>query len=471
MPSPLPDNGPLIGIRRRLIHGGLWVTLGRCSGIGLTLVANMLLARLLSTSDFGLFVVVITIIQLFVIASRCGLDRIIVRFLSEHESQQNLLGLRTAIQSSIRLGGVALSVATVACLGMLYFYGSSSFGLPDSLQVTLLVLVGLAVLTISQLAAEVLRGFHNLRLASLFDGQTGSVLVYGIFIGLMVSRYFLAGPQLSFPVALAFYVIALTVPMPFALAAAWQAYVMRSRAFGKLAPKRMAPITFGQVASIGLPIMLAQFCMYAASQADILLAAHYLPDEQLALYGASKRLMQIVIVPLKLASLTILSTIPELHSQQRLFELQQVLRTSATLAAVVALVILVPLLVIPGSAMSLVFGEPYHQAAPVVAILAFGQLVFALSGTCGLSLMMTGHHRAVLLVNAGIAISLLATAPLAAERFGMTGIAWVASLHNAGRNVLLLIVARRLLGVWTHADPRKIAFLVSTLRKKTLPVK
>ncbi len=458
----------MTAIRQRLVRGGLWVALVRCSGIVLTLAANMLLARMLDRpSDYGLYLVVITALQLFSIVARGGLDRVLVRFIAENEAHGNASGTLATLTASVRLGGLTLGAAMLGCGLFMVFFGPSYLQLPDSFSNALLMVLGLAAITLSQLAAEVLRGFHNLRLASVFDGLTGNVLAYGLLIIFLALQHFLGGQPLSFDTALALYVTAIVLPVPAALFAAWRAFTNRPSATVEFESEPPEPVTLERVARIGAPIMAAQLAAFVVSRADIFFASYYLAPGALALYAASKRLMQIVVAPLRFVNLTIISTIPELHAQRRMPELQQVLRTSATLASLAALVVLVPLLIAPGATMELIFSAPYRQAAPVVAILAFGQIIFALTGTCGLSLMMTGHHQAVLIVNVFVAISLLAMAPTAAAHFGMIGLAYVASLHNAGRNIILLLLARRLLGVWTHADPKKLGTLAS-LGKKVL---
>ena len=78
---------------------------------------------------------------------------------------------------------------------------------------------------------------------------------------------------------------------------------------------------------------------------------------------------------------------------------------------------------------------------------------------------MTGSHNFTLIVSLAAALALLVVGPLAAARFGINALALVSSSVLAIKNIVLLLLARKLVGVWTHASPlRATLWALRTVR-------
>jgi O-antigen/teichoic acid export membrane protein len=197
-------------------------------------------------------------------------------------------------------------------------------------------------------------------------------------------------------------------------------------------------------------MLLLQMLTFLSTQADLWIAGAYCPAAEVPLYGAAQRLTIALSLPLVMANQSVVARIAALHALGRKAELERVSRTGAALAAIPTLAALGVLLCWPRGVLGAAFGDHYAAAAVPAAILALGQLVNVWSGTCGLTLAMTGHHRAALAVNVVAALALFGVGPLAARAEGMVGLAIVSAAVLAGRNLALVLLARRLIGVWTH---------------------
>jgi O-antigen/teichoic acid export membrane protein len=174
------------------------------------------------------------------------------------------------------------------------------------------------------------------------------------------------------------------------------------------------------------------------------------PHDQLALYGAARRLVLLVTLPVQMLNLTVISAIAELHGQGRRAELQKVLRGAATFAAVPSIAAIVVLIIWGGPILQILFGPYFRDAAMPLGILGLGQLFLVCAGSCGCALEMTGHQMVSLIVNLISAVALGVVGTFAAQRFGIMGLA-VASASVIGlQSVTLWLLARRIVGVWTH---------------------
>ena len=80
---------------------------------------------------------------------------------------------------------------------------------------------------------------------------------------------------------------------------------------------------------------------------------------------------------------------------------------------------------------------------------------------------MSGHQRLTATVATVFAATTLGAAVAAAQTFGMLGLAVTMALGIAAQNVVLLILARRRLGVWTqiYVQPRAVANAVASVAR------
>jgi O-antigen/teichoic acid export membrane protein len=107
-----------------------------------------------------------------------------------------------------------------------------------------------------------------------------------------------------------------------------------------------------------------------------------------------------------------------------------------------------------GPILSLLYGDYYRAAAWPLASLAIGQICLAAAGSAHCALLMTGQQLKALWVNALAALALIFAGSWAARHFGIAGLAAVSALVVSIESCVLTLLARRLLGVWTHVDPR-----------------
>jgi O-antigen/teichoic acid export membrane protein len=107
-------------------------------------------------------------------------------------------------------------------------------------------------------------------------------------------------------------------------------------------------------------------------------------------------------------------------------------------------------------------GDIYHSdtAWLILLILSAAKLVAVWSGSCGLVLQFTGHQASMLRVS-------LLTSPLffvlaipATMRYGPVGVAAAAALITSLQNVIMVLLAKRKTGMWTH-----VSFSLSPFRK------
>jgi O-antigen/teichoic acid export membrane protein len=197
-------------------------------------------------------------------------------------------------------------------------------------------------------------------------------------------------------------------------------------------------------------LLVNQLLAFATLQIDIWLAGGLLSTEALGLYGAAKRTLLTAAMPVQMAMLTIVSSIPRLYTLQQYSALERLVRSAATAAAIPSLTAIVLLMLFPRQLLTLVLGSAYAAAAPVLVTMAVGHVVLVLSGNPQHVLTMTGRHRLVLIVNLLSAVVLVVAGVIGAKWFGAIGLAAASAGSLMAQNGLLWAMARYDLGIWTH---------------------
>lgn len=433
-----------------------WVVGWRIVGILATLASNILAARLLGPSEFGIYLLVTTIIALGGVMGAAGLNEAGLRFVAENlaMNRHNLARAylrRTlttiAVTSLLAAGIMAVSVG-------MFQLATPRFEHP--LWVIVLTALGVVALTWQLITAESLRGFGELRLASLFSGgQTGGP-ISNLFLlaGLLAATLWVSTIHANLAIGLT--VLSIGMSLPFALTGLWQtSHKAADKASVGIENDLtvLSPNQSRELFAVSSILLLNQLLAFVSQQLDVWLGGALLTPEALGLYGAAKRSLLLAAMPVQMAMMTVVATIPRLYAQQRTRELERVIRTASNYAAIPALCALLMLMAFPESILQLVFGGSYTGAAPTVMVLTTGYLALVLFGNPPHVLTMTGRHQTVLVINAIAAIVLVVVGDLGAKLYGAPGLAAGSALSFAFQNASLWWLAKRKLDVWTHVGP------------------
>ena len=244
------------------------------------------------------------------------------------------------------------------------------------------------------------------------------------------------------------YVATLAICLPFAALTLLTA--MRANLGATPGQPLRSVLSVRQLLAFSIPMLLIQLLTFATTQSDLWIAGICCPHDQLALYGSARRLMLIVTMPLQMANLTVISSIAELYGQQRIGDLERVLRGASSVAAWPSIGAIVLLIVAGGPILDLLFGPYFRQAAVPLGILGMGQLFLVCAGGCGCALEMTGHQLSSLVVNFVAAVAMAVVGTWAARHFGILGLSIASAIIIAVQSITLWLLAKKLVGVWTH---------------------
>lgn len=433
-------------LRRRVLRGSAWVFGGRVVTTILGLVINILLARMLTPAELGSYFTAYTLVIVGSIVAQLGLDRAVVRFVSGALGTDRPEDARSAIRTVFGAGAVGVAVVAVVVLAGGGWLARHVYHAPLLAAVIPVTVGWLAVAAVQSLFVETWRAFQRFDRATLFDQFLVDILAATVF-----GAFF----ALSAP---------LTLENVLLLSFAFSAAVTAVAGVLLISPIRRLPrggrVPGREVFQFAWPVLITNTAIYLLSTGvDLLVLAAFQPQQQVALYGAAARLMLLVSTPYIILAGVLPPIITELYQQGRRAELERTLRAVSTLAGLPAFLALVVFIVFGEQVMGLLYGPFYRQGALILAILSAGRVVAVMCGASGLTLMMTGHQRALMNLTILTGIASVVGAILLAPRFGGVGVAVSTASVAAVQNILMYVLARRLTGIRTNAELSARPFL------------
>ncbi len=427
----------------KLVTGSAWAFTGKIASAFCGLAANAILARLLIPEALGAYFLTYSLVSIAALVAQLGLGQTVVRLVAESMSRDLPGRAAKLVRLVIRLGGLGvLIVAAALILGAGTWLAWEVFDSTLMAGVITLVPLWVAVTAFPNLLAEIFRGFHDIRLATLFGGVVTTVLNALLFAGM----WLLQGHS-SLEDVLILAIAAGTTNTLMAGIFLWRK-IRPMEGNGQIATR--------EVLTIAWPLWLSNMLLFILTQADIWILGIFRPQEEVALYGAAARLVAAVALPLIVANAVLPPIVAEMYAQDRKQELQRALRATATIAGIPTFGVLIVFMLFGAPILGLVFGEFYQEGAVILALLSLGHLVNVAAGSCGLILMLTGHQMAMLRISLLSGVLAILAMLWAAPLYGPVGIAAAAATGMTLQNLLMLVTAHRRTQIWTHMDLRHL---------------
>jgi len=415
------------------------------------LVSNAMLARLLSPAEFGAYFLAFSIVFLGTQVGSLGLDKAVVRFTAENMGLGRFADVRRTVVLVFGIGLLGAVGTGLSYLLLGRYLGDVVFRAPTLGALTGLVAGWISLMALQRILSEAFRGFHDIRLAVLFEGGLGlaTSLIFAVCLGFL----FISAGQASLTV------VVMLAASSAALSVVAGSLLLR-RKVGALPPGEEGRLGLSEVWGVAWPSLITNLTLFAVTQADLWIMGAFRPQDEVAVYGAAARMVILVATPLMIVNSVVPPLIAQMYAQGRRGELECALRTVATLVGFPALAVLLVFVLMGGPLLGLVFGDYYAAGATVLALLSVGQLANVWSGSCGQVLFMTGHQALMMSITVVCGTTTVALSVLLVGRLGAPGVAAAASCGLILQNLAMWLATRATTGMWTHAGFEDLARLL-----------
>ena len=411
-------------------------------------------SRFLGRDEFGYFVVILTVTTIVGELALLGVHRAGLREVARTgdagTADLGLLRMRVRAACWVNLPVVGLGGAVIT------WAVSSGLEAADRAALSASVAALIVLSGHQKLWGNFLRGFGMLRLAGLLEGRSGGALVAVLQSALLALAWVFA-PTSGLVTAFAAVSVGYLVPI---LVAYWRV----NRRWRTVAVPSLTLRGIRSVFGRDWRFASGQLGSYLNANLELWVAGLLLTAVDTSLFGAAQRLSLLVVAPLTSLQVVFSPAIARMSTSGTVKELQALVRTGATVAAVPMLVVCVPLVFFPSQTLSLVFGSGYAPAATALLLITVGSVVNVLTGLCGATLTMTDHEGTVATVQWAGVVLRTGLAVLAGVVYGLDALAASAGLTTAAIWIVLWYAALLLVGVRSDPTPRpRLRLLRSTV--------
>jgi len=424
-------------ISQRLISGGFFAASGKIILAVSSLALNTLITRLLSPDVVGVYYIIASIVAVAAIAVQLGSHQAIVKLLAINEPGMASNSIRGSIKAAFIIAGFGICIfSAFYLLGFGKWLGEELFMSALVVDMVLPTTLWVGLLALQILFSQIFRGFHNIGYASIFEGvSTGVFAVISLFAVWLIYEYS--------SLQLVLWVINLSLLLSLVIA------FFLFRKIYLEAPKTNE-INIRGLTHIGFPLFVASIAIPGFTEMHVWILSVSANDDEVAIYGAAFRLAKFVVVPLLIINSVIPPMIAQFIAGNRLHDAERVLRSTAAIAGVSSILIVIFLMFIGKDILSLIFGEFYEQGSAVLIILACAQALNALTGSPGVLLMMSGHQSIFMKLAIISGIIGAVTSFLLVSALNYIGVAIGVSTALVLHNLAMWLYCQKQLGISTH---------------------
>lgn len=420
-----------------------------------------MLGRHLSTADFSAYTLAAAAVGFLSMPASFGAPRVILRLIREglatHRPHLAVNSWRGCIQL---VAGASVILTLAFVIGVSFLENDAKWrGIRDY---SLLVAAWFSLSAMCFALAHALQGFNDFRMSVIIGAKSGGILANFLF--LVVIAIALPAGRLTLQFALAAQVLLNLL----SFVVGWLVLRAAMRPHIAAQPADESP-NDNEPYSSPLwylrecwPILLIQLTSLGIAQVDVLLVGWLSNEREIATYGAIAKLGEILAAAQILATSIAAPFISELYATKQFEKLERLLRGIASLVAAPTLLVGVVFMFAPSAILEHTFGRNFTDGALTLQIVTVGSVIATLTGLNSLTLIMAGLQRQLMWLSAVASLIYLILAPLLISHWGIEGAATATALVFGVYNVVVTLMVKNRLGVWTMASfsPASYAFAI-----------
>ena len=313
----------------KLIKGGAWAFSGKLLTALSGLVVNALLARLLTPEEMGAYFLSLSLVSIVAVVAQLGLTQTITRLVAESIGIEKPSRARRSIVLTIRMFFLSgIGVVLFFIIGGFFWIADTLFQSEIIANVTGLIAAWAIILMFQGFLSETFRGFHDIRLATLFGGLVTSIISMSLCL---ILWFFQGYSDLNQIIILS--LIAGVSSVLLSSLFLW-------KKFSKLPLSTDREISISEILNISWPMWITNVTFLVLLQADLWIMGLYLSPEEVAVYGAVVRTVSLVSLSLLIINAVVPPMISEMYARGEIKEMEKILRVVATFAGIPAFIAL-----------------------------------------------------------------------------------------------------------------------------------
>lgn len=333
----------------------------------------ILLARMMSPEDFGLYSVILSVMVLLALPFTGGFLTFIIRHISKYSAAGDAARLKGVLNFSMLwvFGGAIVLSNIVFFLAPFIWQENAEFyqlGASFIFFNAMLLFYG-----------AYFRGFRHVIIGRFFE-----FFMQPFLLIVMLAALFVSGYNASLQSILSFHI--------FSIVAAVVLFIIFSL-FRAKPLKVKATYDVKIWIRSAVPFILAVGLVIANMHIDIVMVGALASEEEAGLYRVASRVAAFVPFFLFALNNALAPRISGLYTQGKTEQLQHILTLSSRIVFALTMPVALCLLIFPAEILDLIFGSIYGVAATTLIILVFANLFNVMMGQVGQVMALTGYEK------------------------------------------------------------------------------
>ena len=438
---------------QKLLSGGLWVLLGKVLSLFSGLILISILTRLLSQDDMGLYFLIFSLVNFGLLFSLLGMDRSIVRIISEAVALEQYGKIKSAIRNVLQIGITAsLMLSLLLLTGIGGMISESLFRSRQLKDILYLPAIWICLLTLQTLITEAFRGLNDIRFATLFGGVLPNLINAGV-LGAILFWY----KNVDISVVLYVMIGAFTANI-------FIAFLSLKGITRKFSDNSQEHISKKGIIQNSWSLYITFMFLSGLQHGHFWILGYFSSKESVAIFGTVLRLIILLTAALEIVRLVIPPLIGQLYTRKDYAQVETVLRTTATLAGLPSVVGILLIIFFGKSALFYLYGSAYTAGYNALVVMSMAHLINVFAGTPGILLIMASKEKIILgfaMISGVIAISV---SLLLVQKLDYLGVSFGAAFGIASQSIFMALYCKRALKIKTFMSASSILNTVHHIR-------
>ena len=393
-----------------ILTGSAYSIVAQVASLCLTMLANIVIARIYGARALGILAVVNSFLMLVTVFTVMGTSTSILRLIPEHIANYSVTSaFRVYRKTQYFVAGVSLVT------GLFFFLGSSFvankiFSKPYLSSYFAIASVFVIFKSLMDLNTQAVRGLRLIKIFAIVQ----IIPSLAMLVILVTSMLLFNGPAVHVYAQLA----------AFGITAVIGVWIM-DHTFKKRMQltEVIKPMALSEILSISMPMFMTSSMTFILGQTGVIMLGIFRPESEVGYYSIAVKLSTLTALILQAVNTIAAPKFSELYHKHKITELFHVARKSTKLIFWSTTPILLFLVALGKLILIVMFGKDFAVAYPAMMFLVVGQFVNSISGPTGNFMNMTGHQKALrnimlfsALINIGLSFALI-------PRYGINGAA------------------------------------------------
>jgi O-antigen/teichoic acid export membrane protein len=402
-------------------------------GMVAALVVSVFLGRTLGASGLGIINLATQTTTILLVVTMLGMNNVLIKRIAIGDARGDSQEIANSVYTSSVINGLFATVITVLGILLTPWLARSVFH-TQALEIPLIVSLAVIVpQTFTRIFAAGMNGFHKIWQSNLV-GDTLGTCVIGLELLLM---FFFHLPITVITVAILYAVSRLIVFCSTGLY--WR------RLFPFRGPRCFIP---RPMLTMALPLLIATGAYAIAANAGGVMLGWLRTPREVGLYSVATKLALLESLFLMVSNSAIGPKLASLHSQERIRELETMVKRVTGGLILIAIASLAVLIAFGHSILNL-WGKEFAGAYLALVILGIGQFFNISTGCSGMLLAMCGHEKTVGYLSTTFLLLNLVLNYFLISAWGAVGAATATAITVAGENTIKVFLTKWYIGVST----------------------